>query len=112
VSYSLCHEEPLPARSPAFLRGMIGGMDDEPVSLFDRFLDRHDGVTLRTVFAVFMILAVLYPLAWAIEPRLQPPMWLNITALTGYGCWFIWRVVRWFNRRDDPRQQKLPPDAP
>lgn len=87
---------------------MNEGMDEEQ----DDWLDRYDGVTLRTIFVAFMLAAVLYPLAWAFEPRLQPPLWLAVAVLTADARWFIWRVVRWFNNRDDPRHQKRPPDAP
>jgi membrane protein implicated in regulation of membrane protease activity len=29
-----------------------------------------------------------------------------------FGIVFVWLVVRWSNRRDDPRHAKRPPDAP
>ena len=38
----------------------------------------------------------------------------TIVILTGpfLGLFLIWKFIRWFNRRDDPRYAKQPPDHP
>lgn len=64
---------------------------DEP-SAFDAFL-------------MGLIPMILYGLC------VIPPAGLAALAVV-IGPLYIWRTVRWLNRRDDPRYQKRPPDAP
>jgi hypothetical protein len=39
-------------------------------------------------------------------------MGISVLASPFVGPYVIWRLVRWLNRRDDPRRAKLPPDSP
>jgi hypothetical protein len=59
-----------------------------------------------------VILGALVFLSIAVLPIWQE--WLIFLAYGSpiIGALFIWELVQWVNRRGDPRQAKLPPDAP
>lgn len=82
---------------------MMGGMDER-----------------ETPTPLELILEIGAPLFWAfiiVSPAMvlagsSTPEWLYALVGAMYAAILIWCIVRWFNRRHDPRRTKQPPDTP
>jgi membrane protein implicated in regulation of membrane protease activity len=67
-----------------------------------------------------LILEIGVPLFWAfvsVSPAIllagsSTPEWLYGLIGAIYAAILVWYIVRWINRRGDPRRAKHPPDAP
>lgn len=96
------------ARAPSTRPNQADQMDKQKPTLLGTVV-----VVALNIVAFFFMMATMF----AIIPFAISALWSSYSTELMFlgvplGAWSIWAVVRWMNRRDDPRCARRPPDAP